>query len=503
MYELKNLNLTDKEFAAEVLLRLPYTPNDQQVQVVAALARFCANARSDVAFILNGYAGTGKTSLTGALVKALESIGIKAVLMAPTGRAAKVFSVNSGGHAAYTIHRKIYRHQLPGAAPAGFDAEFGPTVQENNHRDTVFIVDEASMIGGGDNSSLLEDLVTYVYTGDNCRLILLGDTAQLPPVGSRRSPAMKADVLRGYGLKVTSATLTETARQAADSGILFNATRLRRAMLRLANPADEAKAKPEDLIPKLRAEGFDDVRIVSGEELPELLEEAYSENNGGETDTIMITRSNRRAAEYNAAIRSQILYREELLSQSDILIVAKNHYFTGPCPKGLDFIANGDVVRIEKVYGTERRYGLEFADVRVSTTSAGTDDSGTESVSFDAKIILDSLTGEAPALTQQQSDTLYYGVLSDPDFFRSDATVEERLRGLRHNPYWNALQVKFAYAVTCHKAQGGQWRNVFVDLGYVPDEALGLEFYRWLYTAVTRSRSRLYLIAPPAAMVEC
>ncbi len=495
--------MTDIEFAYEVVARLPYVPNSQQVQVIGALARFCASTEPGVAFILNGYAGTGKTSMTGALVKALESVGIKAILMAPTGRAAKVFSANSGGHPAYTIHRKIYKHALPGMS---YGDDQGPYMQENPHHNTVFIVDEASMIGGASGESdLLEDLITYVYTGDNCRLILLGDTAQLPPVGSKRSPAMKPDVLRGYGLKVSAATLTETARQAADSGILFNATRLRRAMLRLApsKAAENEGVAPELLVPKLRTEGFDDVLIVSGEDLPDLLEQAYSRRDGGATETIMITRSNRRAAEYNAAIRARILYREELLSTDDMLIVAKNHYFTGARPKGLDFIANGDVLRVEKVYGTERRYGLEFADVRVCTTGAGTDNFDPESeVTFDAKVIVDALRSEAPALNQEQTNALYYGVLSDPDFFSPCATVEERMRGLRKNPYWNALQVKFAYAVTCHKAQGGQWRAVFVDVGYVPDDALGMEFYRWLYTAVTRARKRLYLITPPAAMIE-
>lgn len=495
--------MTDIEFAYDVVARLPYIPNSQQVQVIGALARFCASPEPGVAFILNGYAGTGKTSMTGALVKALESAGIKAILMAPTGRAAKVFSANSGGHPAYTIHRKIYRHALPGMA-CGDDQ--GPYMQENPHHNTVFIVDEASMIGGSSGESdLLEDLITYVYTGDNCRLILLGDTAQLPPVGSKRSPAMKPDVLRGYGLKVSAATLTETARQAADSGILFNATRLRRAMLRLSpsRSTGNESVPPELLVPKLRAEGFDDVRIVTGEDLPDLLEQAYSSRDGGVAETIMITRSNRRAAEYNSAIRARILYREELLSPSDMLIVAKNHYFTGARPKGIDFIANGDVLRIEKVYGTERRYGLEFADVRVCTTGSGTDNSDTDSeVTFDSKLIVDSLRNEAPALTQEQTNALYYGVLSDPDFFSPGATAEERMRGLRKNPYWNALQVKFAYAVTCHKAQGGQWRDVFIDVGYVPDDALGMEFYRWLYTAVTRARKRLYLIAPPPVMIE-
>ena len=503
--------------AAEVLCALPYTANDQQVQVVAALARFCNPASpNDGVFILNGYAGTGKTSLTGALVRTLEAKGIKAVLMAPTGRAAKVFSANSDGHAAFTIHRKIYRHVLPGTPASAVMGGTGTLMQDNKSRNTLFIVDEASMIGRGDDSgnSLLDDLIHYVYTGDNCRLILIGDTAQLPPVGSIESPAMDAAVLRSYGLKVTRATLTETARQSADSGILFNATRLRKAMLRCAaekNGKDGEGGDESIYVPKIRTRGFDDVRVVDGEELRDLLESAYARTSSA--DTILITRSNRRAADYNRGIRSELLYRDEQIMAEDMLIVAKNHYFASGAsrPAGTDFIANGDILVVEKVFGTERRYGLSFADVRLALSSAGTGSSeDTERAeeespaprSFEAKIILDGLYTESAALSREQSEALYYGVMQDPEFFSPETPMDVRLRSLRNNPYWTALQVKFAYAVTCHKAQGGQWRNVFVDLSYIPPESLGLDLYRWLYTAVTRARRNLYLISPPQAMLS-
>ncbi len=464
-----------KEFAANVLLALPYEANDQQVAVIAALSRFCAPAPtvSDRVFVLNGYAGTGKTSLTGALVRTLASVGIATVLLAPTGRAAKVFSANSG-HSAYTIHRKIYRHQFGSDFGAGRSA-----VQQNNGRDIVFIVDEASMIGAADErgNNLLEDLIHYVYAGENCRLILLGDTAQLPPVGSAESPAMSAEVLRGYGLKVTKATLTATARHKGGSGILYNATWLRRAM--------QASELPQ---PRLFTDGFDDVALVKGEDLPEMLDQAYSRD--GIEETLLITRSNRMATDYNRAIRANVLYIEEQLQRGELLIVAKNNYYWTRKLKDVDFIANGDVVTVDRVVGTEMRYGLRFADVELSMPDRG-------SAAFPAKIMLETLTAETAGMSQDDYNRLYYGLIDDGEMFPADMPYERRVARLRDNPYWNALQVKYAYAATCHKAQGGQWSNVFVDLSYIPPEAMGIEFYRWLYTAVSRARSRLYLINPP------
>lgn len=465
-----------KEFAANVMLALPYEPNDQQVAVIAALARFCAPSvdRMERVFILNGYAGTGKTSLTGALVKTLASVGITSVLLAPTGRAVKVFGAYAG-HPAFTIHRKIYRHRLT----AGDYCAGSADVLENKGRNIVFIVDEASMIGASDEkgTNLLEDLVHFVYTGENCKLILLGDTAQLPPVGSLESPAMDADTLRRMGLKVTKATLTITARQQKDSGILYNATWLRRAML-----------SPELPMPRLFTEGFEDVSIVNGEDLAEVLETAYSRD--GVDETLVITRSNRTATEYNRAIRANVLYIEDELQRDELLIIAKNNYYWTRTHKDIDFIANGDIVRINRIIGGETRYGLRFVDVELGFTDR-------DGIIVPAKIMLSTLTAESATMSQEDYNRLYYGLIDDPEFFNRDMPYELRVAKLRDNPYWNALQVKYAYAATCHKAQGGQWANVFVDLSYIPPEAMGKDFYRWLYTAVSRARKHLYFINPP------
>lgn len=482
------------DFAAEVLAALPYEPNEQQIAVTAALARFCDPApRPECAFILNGYAGTGKTSLTGALVRTLEAHRREVVLLAPTGRAAKVFSANSAGHAAYTIHRKIYRH-MPAGAPGAYSA---PLPAENKHNNTVFIVDEASMIGASDGTgaNLLDDLVTFIFAGDNNRLILIGDTAQLPPVGSDISPAMNPAVLKSLGLKVSRTILTATARQAAGSGILFNATRLRRAMAQIQQ-APEGAPMP---VPKLRLQGFADVTSVSGEDLPELISRAYASGDGGEADTIVITRSNRRAAEFNAGIRTEVLYREEELTAGDMLIVARNHYFTKKIP-GIDFVANGDILVVEKVFGHETRYGMRFADVRLSLVPDPAQPDA-EVPAFEAKIMLDTLADPSATMSQESWNHLYYSVMGDNERYGT-LSIEERLRALRNDPYWTALQVKYAYAVTCHKAQGGQWDNVFVDLSYIPEDALGLSLYRWFYTAVTRARKHLFLISPPEALIE-
>ena len=472
--------MTSEEFASEIILNLPYEPNAQQRAVIGALSRFCAPTAPETSvFVLNGYAGTGKTSLTGALVRALPTVGLGCVLMAPTGRAAKVFGAFAG-RPAYTIHRKIYRH-----TPASGSYSGPSMLQDNRLRNTIFIVDEASMIAGDtgrERDNLLEDLVQYVYSGDNCRLILIGDTAQLPPVGAAESPAMEPDCLRALGLRPSRATITATVRQGARSGILFNATALRRAMA--AGAAE---------IPQLRAEGFPDVHIVSGEDLPEMLDSAYSRD--GLEECLLISRSNRRATDYNRAIRSEVLYREEMLTRGEMLIVAKNNYHWARAVKGLDFVANGDIVRVVRVFGTEARYGFRFADVRLAIAGSGGE------AEFDAKLMLETLDSEMAALSYERMQQLYEALMRDDTLFEPSMPFDLRAQALRTNPYWNALQVKYAYAMTCHKAQGGQWKNVFVDLSYIPDEALGMELYRWLYTAVSRARAHLYLIAPPAALL--
>lgn len=462
--------MTTEEFASLIASNLPYSPNSQQKLVVGALSRFCApTAPQEAVFLLGGYAGTGKTSICGALVKSLRHVGISSVLLAPTGRAAKVFSQYAGAPA-WTIHRKIYRH--PGIADTQSTVR---SVLENKHTDTIFIVDEASMITAADSTggNVLEDLIHYVYTGQGCRMILLGDTAQLPPVGCDSSPAMMPETLRSYGLRPTRAILTETARQAVNSGILSNATWLRRAMR--ANPLPQ---------PQITTKGFADVRLISGEDMPEELYNAY--NRDGMQESVVITRSNMRATGFNREIRSSVLYLEEELAPGELLIVAKNNYHWAEKVKELDFIANGDSLTVQKVLGREDRYGLRFADVRLAVPDTD--------IEFDAKIMLDALASENAALPNERMTQLYYDIMQDPALFDASVPMGARLKALRSNPHWNALQVKYGYAVTCHKAQGGQWKNVFVDMSYIPPDAMGLEFYRWLYTAVSRARERLFIV---------
>lgn len=470
------LHVTPEQFAEAVTRALPYTPNDQQSAVLGALGRFlyplmggpAPTVSVEPVFILAGYAGTGKTSLTGAIVSVMRHIKVNTVLMAPTGRAAKVFGSMSG-QPAYTIHRKIYRHAL--------NTDMSPGLQTNEAHDTLFIVDEASMIGdneGGQYGSLLTDLIQYVFAGYNNRLIFVGDTAQLPPVGCQHSPAMSIDLLRSMGLKVSRAVLTATARQQQGSGILTNATDLRRHIA-----ANDMVA-----IPRLMTDGFDDIKIVNPVDLPEEIDAAYRRD--GIDGTLLITRSNKRATAFNGAIRDQILYLDGRLQKGEQIMVVKNNYFWSRRVKGLDFIANGDIAVVDHVYGTESRYGFLFADVSLTLPD--------HDISFDAKVILDTLYSESAAMTGDEIQRLYTAIMTDPQLFSDDTPVEKRLSALRSNPYWNAIQVKYAYAVTCHKAQGGQWNTVFVDMGYIHPDAVGLELYRWLYTAITRARTHLVII---------
>lgn len=469
--------MTIKEFAERIYHNLPYAPNEQQIQLIAALARFCSPQHNGYSvFLLNGYAGTGKTSLTGALVRALREAEVPVVLLAPTGRAAKVFG-RFAKYPASTIHRRIYR------GTEGGILSYAGEVADNTLRNAVFIVDEASMIGNdsvaqtdGDRRSLLDDLIQYVYSSEGCRMVLLGDTAQLPPVGCSQSPAMNVDVLKSYGLRVTRAVMTEVARQDSQSGILFNATRLRKAMR--FNPLP---------MPKLFIDRFSDVVSVAGEELEDELSRCYNED--GITETLLVTRSNKRATQFNLAIRSRILYREEELCRDELLLVAKNNYLWSARIKGLDFVANGDTAIVEAIYGTEEKYGFRFADVNLRLPD--------RDMSFDCKILLDTLFSDYAALEPERFAALYNAALADEDIFTPTTPMRTRMRMLRSDPYVNALQVKYGYAVTCHKAQGGQWQNVFVDVGYIPPEAYTtLDFYRWLYTATTRAMTRLAFINP-------
>lgn len=493
-------------FGKLMLEEFPFEPTDQQIKLTAALARFCSSQTpQDTVFILNGYAGTGKTTVMGALVRSLGRVGLQTVLLASTGRAAKVLASHTG-FPAHTIHRKIYSGHAVGS-----DGAFSAKINRNPHVNTIFIVDEASMIGEGNDGgmNLLQDLVMYVYTGINCRLILLGDTAQLPPVGSAESPAMVSASFKEMGMRVMRATITRTVRQGARSGILYNATWLRRAM--------QQEQLPE---PQLTVTPFDDVEIVSPEDLEDSLGMSLAEY--GEEQTILITRSNRRAVDFNLAIRRQIFDREEIIAKGDRLLISKNNYFwttrarqqraealregarTGGSVSGLplpslasgegerevpvpDFLANGEVAVVEDIYSTETRDQILFADVSLRLVDSG--------ATIDAKIILDSLTSESAGLQRDKYETIGRRALADAGVTSGSMTAQRE--ALRQSPYFNALQVKYAYAVTCHKAQGGQWDSVFVDMGYIPPEAyLTTDFYRWLYTSVTRASRRLSLLNP-------
>ena len=459
-------------FAEEVMQILPYEPNDDQLSVLAAFGHFMLYGNDQSVFLLNGYAGTGKTSMIGAIVKALSLRGRKTVLLAPTGRAAKVFTEYSC-HPAYTIHRRIFRQN------SYLDAGF--SLAENKHTDTLFIVDEASMISNslGENSffgtgRLLDDLIQYVYSGRGCRLVLMGDTAQLPPVGQAESPALSVNVLKSYALRVYNLHLKQIARQAQESGILLNATILRQVM-----------ESGEWCVPKLQLQAYDDIEAITGEFLLETISDCYDRD--GMNETIVVTRSNKRATQFNLGIRNSILYREDELVAGDMLLVSKNNYFWAEEYDQMDFIANGDVMRVQRVWGEiEHAYGLRFANVTVQFPDHG-------DLEMDVKIILDCLTNDTPGLSNAQNENLYNCVMSE-----LTGDKRSRYRELKKNPYFNALQVKFAYAVTCHKAQGGQWQNVFIDMGAIMPDALSTQdFYRWLYTAITRTRSHTYLINCP------
>lgn len=449
---------------------LPYVPTEEQAGLVARLAEFLWDDNVPSVFVIKGYAGTGKTSLVGALVKTLEAFERACVLLAPTGRAAKVFA-SYAAHPAYTIHKKIYRQRA-------FTGDFtGFQLAHNAHKNTFFIVDEASMIAneaaeGAHYGSglLLDDLFDFVYSGAGCRLILLGDTAQLPPVGQVRSPALDEEYLRRYGYPVFSCELTHVVRQVEESGVLFNATRLRNAMQE--NPLP---------VPSIAWRRFPDVGLVGGDELIEVLSSAYRRD--GMDETIIVTRSNKRANIFNQGIRNRILYREEELASGDLLLVARNNYFWSEKYEKLDFIANGDVARVVRVRRVCEMYGFRFADVVLYFPDYEEE--------MEAKVILDTLHSESPSLTAEENTRLFNAVMED---YADVPSKRERLKRLKNDPWFNALQVKYAYAVTCHKAQGGQWANVFIDMGYLRPDMLGLDFYRWLYTAFTRTTGRLWLI---------
>ena len=395
----------------------------------------------------------------------------KTVLLAPTGRAAKVFSLYSD-ESAYTIHKKIYRQQKMTDSGASF------TMMDNLHKNTLFIVDEASMISNQSNDSsffgtgrLLDDLIEYVYSGQNCKLLFLGDTAQLPPVKQDISPALDTYVLQSYGLNVLESTLTEIMRQSEESGILYNATLLRNAL----------SSGATNNSPQLVLQNFTDVVRLSGNDLIEEISACYSRD--GVEETIVISRSNKNVNVYNNGIRNSVLYREEELSNGDLLMITKNNYFWLKEEEEVDFIANGEFVEVIRIRSKEEIYGLRFCDVLLHHKNYD--------LEFEAKISLDALQSETSGEAYKQSNMLYAALMEE---YAHIGSKRDRYKQVKENPYYNALQVKYGYAVTCHKAQGGEWRNVFIDLGYINPDHLGDNFYRWLYTSITRSTKMLYLV---------
>ena len=471
--------------------RFGFEPTMEQERALEVFAQFMTDRAEHVVMILRGSAGTGKTTLAGAMVRALGALNQKLMLLAPTGRAAKVFSLYSG-HAAYTIHRKIYRQKS-----AGDLSSF--SLNDNLNKDTLFIVDEASMIsnmGLGEmafgSGCLLDDLMQFVYNGQNCRLLLIGDKAQLPPVGEEESPALSASMLRGYGMEVYECDLNQVLRQSEDSGILWNATRIR----------SQETGVGRLLLPQIRLKGFADIQVVPGDELIESLSSSYSRV--GMDETMVITRSNKRANIYNQGIRNMVLEREDELCRGDLLMIVKNNYYwvkeTGVRREGekesgemsLEFIANGDRAVLRKVRHVQELYGFRFAEATMTVPDY-------DDYELTAVVILDLLTTEAPSLTREQQEQLYNAVLED---YSDIPRKADRVEKLKNDRFYNALQVKFAYAVTCHKAQGGQWAHIYLDQGYMTDDMLTPDYIHWLYTAFTRATEKLYLVNWPKNQEE-
>ena len=465
MKETEFYNLLKKEF--------PFEPTIKQDLVLQKLSGFLLSDSKDTLFLLKGYAGTGKTTLIGTLVTNLWKVKLKSVLLAPTGRAAKVIS-NYSGRQAQTIHKNIYYPKKDKSGGVAFQ------LKQNKHRDTLFIVDEASMIPDAptesklfENGSLLDDLMMYVYSGHNCKILFIGDTAQLPPVRLEVSPALDIDKLElGFNKKVEHIELDEVVRQAEDSGILMNATELRELLN--DHLYDEFK---------FRVSGFDDiVRLIDGHEIMDAINDAY--HNQGQEESVIILRSNKRANIYNQQIRSRILFQEEELSAGDYLMVVKNNYFWLDNKSEAGFIANGDIIKILEIYAIKELYGFKFAEVKIIMVDYQ------NQKPFETVLLLDTLASESPSLTYEESNSLYQEVQKD---YASERSNYKRFLGVKNNKYFNALQVKFSYAVTCHKSQGGQWDTVFVEKPYLPD-GINRDYLRWLYTAITRARKKLYLI---------
>ncbi|MDE6547903.1 MAG: AAA family ATPase [Muribaculaceae bacterium] len=460
--------LTGSQLAEMALAALPFSPLEGQAFAIYKMAEYVVAGMWRDVFVLNGYAGTGKTSVIAALIKALSHCRIKSVVLAPTGRAAKVAGGMSQKQAS-TIHRRIYHMETTST---------GTTIKLSANRDqnTVFIVDEASLITDSSRSSLLRDLIRYVYSGQGCKMILVGDTAQLPPVGQSDSPAMNLDRLKQLGLAPFSATLDVPVRQAAESGILYNATIVRQILYRLQH--GETTDFLEGQLP-LSLEGFPDICPVSSMDLADELSSSWS--TVGPEETLIVTRSNGRANRFNQAIRNMVMYAEEPLQQGDRLVIAKNDYYWGRQNKMKTFLANGETVTVKWVGKPEKMYGRWFVDVELSLAD------GQE---MSSKIMLRSLMADGPAIPRAEMEQFFQHVINEEE----GTGPTEKIMAAMENPYYNALQAKYAYCVTCHKAQGGQWKHVYIDMGGIPAEAMGVDYYRWLYTALTRATEKVFLL---------
>jgi exodeoxyribonuclease-5 len=463
--------LSRSELYGKLVQSFGFEPTEGQAIVMYHLSAFLLSQKENPTYILRGYAGTGKTSLVKTLVRTLPSLGMKYILMAPTGRAAKVLSSYTGKDAS-TIHRRIYQ------AKTFPDGSIRITRAENKYKNALFIVDEASMIGEMKEfgeSSLLDDLLGYVFSGENCRLLLIGDTAQLPPVGSAKSPALDCEYLKSE-FPITAATfeLTEVKRQALESGILYNATDIRQLL---------SQNLYEYELPLFHLQGFDDIQKIEPETFEEMLHNAFA--NMSDNEAVIICKSNKRANMFNQAIRGRILNIEGEIATGDKLMVVKNNYYWTEGNESMSFIANGDMAEIRKIKHFEEMYGFRFADVELSFTDYP------DAPNLEAKILLDTLNSNSPSLTEEENKKLFSAIEDD---YMDIPSRRERYKEMKKNPWFNALQVKFAYALTCHKTQGGQWANVFIDSSLNQKETLEVEDLRWLYTALTRAQERVYFV---------
>ena len=462
-----------KNFYSILSHSFPFNPTIKQDAFFQKIAAFITNTDNDAIFVLKGYAGTGKTTVISTIVNNLIEINKKYVLLAPTGRAAKVIA-NYANKPAYTIHKKIYFPKKSSGGGVSF------TMQQNKHKNTIFIVDEASMISDVAaesrlyvNGSLLDDLISYIYSGTHCKMILLGDTAQLPPINLDISPALNTDTLElNYNKKVDWIELDEVMRQELNSGILYNATELRELL-------------KDSFITefKFKLKGFKDiVRLTDGYDIQDAINQAYS--NYSIEDTAFIVRSNKRANQYNEQIRTKILDKESDLSTGDFLMVVKNNYFWLKEKDEAGFIANGDIIEVLEIYSFKELYGFRFAKVKIRMVDYP------NQIPFETVLILDTIKSESPSLTYEQSNQLYEEVMKD---YEQVTTKYAKFQKVKENEYFNGLQVKFSYAITCHKSQGGQWNTVFIEQPYLPD-GIDRDYIRWLYTAITRAKDKLYLI---------